>query len=280
MARKRSTRRTPRLGRLGRWLSAERTPLAGLAVVGIATVFAVWVSLAEAPVPAQREAVIGALGGGVYLVGLILAGLGTALALRLRHPNGVQTRRGAGVLALLAAAWGIAGALSPEATLGGVSLAENSLGGNVGAALATGRGAIVIALLVLGGIALISPQFSRSAALVGGRLIRSGGRELAARGPGVLAAVAGAIWAAIRWYFQLVGGAVAEIVASTRASLERRRLRPVAAPVTAPVAVSIAAPRWATQVSVGPEPNVIEPPAPPPPPPLAPQAAAVETSSR
>ena len=61
--------------------------------------------------------------------------------------------------------------------------------GNVGAALATGRGAIVIALLVLGGIALISPQFSRSAALVGGRLIRSGGRELAARGPGVLAAV-------------------------------------------------------------------------------------------
>ena len=191
MARKRSTRRTPPLRRLGCWLSAERTPLAGLAVVGIATVFAVWVSLADAPVPAQREAVIGALGGGVYLLGLILAGLGTALGLGLRHPNGVQTRRGAGVLALLAAAWGIAGALSPEATVGGVSLAENSLGGNVGAALATGRGAIVIALLVLGGIALISPQFSRSAALVGGRLIRSGGRELAARGPGVVAAVAG-----------------------------------------------------------------------------------------
>ena len=272
MARKRSTRRTPRLGRLGRWLSAERKPLAGLAVVGIATLFAVWVSLAEAPVPAQREALIGALGGGVYLVGLILAGLGTAVALRLRRPSGVQTRRGAGVVALLAAAWGIAGALSPEATLGGVSLAENSLGGDVGAGLATGRGAIVIALLVLGGVALISPQFTRSAALVGGRLIRSGGREVAARGPGVVAAVAAAIWAAIRWYFQLVGGALAEIVASTRAALERRRLRTVSAPVAAPVAVSIAAPRWATQVSVGPEPNGIEPPAPPP---LAPQPAAV-----
>ena len=172
-------------GVFGRWLNDERTPLAGLALVGIATLFAVWVSLAGAPNAAQREAVIGALGGGVYLVGVILAGLGTALALRLRRPNGVQTRRGAGVLALLAAAWGIAGAMSPEATLGGVSLAENSLGGDVGAALATGRGAIVIALLVLGGVALIAPQFSRSAALMGGRLMRSGGRELAARGPGV-----------------------------------------------------------------------------------------------
>ena len=271
MARKRSTRRTPLLRRLGRWLSAERTPLAGLALVGIATLFAVWVSLAGSPNAAQREAVIGALGGGVYLVGVILAGLGTALALRLRRPNGVQTRRGAGMLALLAAAWGIAGAMSPEATLGGVSLAGNSLGGDVGAALATGRGAIVIALLVLGGVTLISPQFSRSAALMGGRLMRSGGRELAARGPGVVAALAGAIWVGIRWYVQLVGGALAEIVASTRAALERRRLRPVAAPV----AVPIAAPRWATQVSVGAGPQVIEPPAPAP---LAPQAArAVET---
>ena len=271
MARKRSTRRTPLLRRLGRWLSAERTPLAGLGVVGIATVFAVWASLAEAPNAAQREALIGALGGGVYLIGLILAGLGTALALRLRRPNGVQTRRGAGVLALLAAAWGIAGAMSPEATLGGVSLAEDSLGGDVGAALASGRGAIVIALLVLGGVALIAPQFSRSAALMGARLMRSGGRELAARGPGAVAALAGAIWVGIRWYFQLVGGALAEIVASTRAALERRRLRPVAAPV----AVTIAAPRWATQVSVGAEPHLIEPPAPAP---LAPQAArAVET---
>ena len=272
MARNRSTRRTPRLRRLGRWLNDERTPLAGLALVGIATLFAVWVSLAGAPNAAQREVVIGALGGGVYLVGVILAGLGAALALRLRRPNGVQTRRGAGVLALLAAAWGIAGAMSPEATLGGVSLAQNSLGGDVGAALATGRGAIVIALLVLGGVTLISPQFSRSAALAAGRLMRSGGRELAARGPGVVAALAGAIWAGIRWYVQLVGGALAEIVASTRAAIERRRLRPVAQPVAAPVAASIAAPRWATQVSVGAESQVIEPPAPPP---LAPQVARV-----
>ena len=273
MAKRGSKRRTALPDQLALWMTQQRTPLAGIAVIAAASLFAAWASLAAAPAAGGREALIAALGGGVYLAAAAPAACGAALLLGMRRPKRVQRRqlrRILGAAALLLAAWGIAGAFGPALSLGGVSLAEHSLGGAVGAAFANARGAVLIALLLLGGGALLAPPQAR--ALLGGakRGLRWSVRALADHGPAAAAAIGRAIWAGLSWYVRLVWGALREIAGDLRGAVERRRTAAQAPPPPPPA-------QWTLQIPNSPPPPPLAqapPPNPAPPAPTPPAPAA------
>ena len=184
--------------RISLWLAEHRRLTAGALLVAFATVFSVWVTLQSLPLDDQRATVIEWVGGGAYLIAAIVAVFGVLLGVQrvrstVRQDHRLM-RRGAGVGLASLALWGIAGAFSPQASLGGVSLAEYSAGGRVGGWLDSpvGWGLIVIGLL--GAFALISPSMARKAARgierALERAVRYAGREIRARGPGVLSASA------------------------------------------------------------------------------------------
>ena len=256
MAKRGSKRRTALPDQLALWMTQQRTPLAGFALIAAASLFAAWASLAAAPAAGGREALIAALGGGVYLSAAAPAACGAALLLGMRRPKRVRRRllrRILGAAALLLAAWGIAGAFGPALSLGGVSLAEHSLGGAVGAAFANARGAVLVALLILGGGALLAPPQARALLSGAKRGLRWAARALADHGPGAAAAIGRAIWAGLSWYVRLVWGALREIAGDLRGAIERRRMAAQAQPLPPPPA------EWTLQI----------PNPPPPPPPLA-----------
>ena len=101
-------------------------------------------------------------------------------------------RVGAGVGLALLTLWGVAGAITPDASLGGVSLARYGAGGQVGGWLDSPIGWGVILLGLVTSIVLIAPSAARSLIRAAGRSMQDGmrylGRETKARGPGVLAA--------------------------------------------------------------------------------------------
>ena len=274
--------------RISLWIVERRKPLAGAAIIIAAALFAGWASLASAPLPDQRGALVGALGGGVYLVALIIALGGAMLLFALPRPNREQTRRAAGGAALAVALWGIVGAFTPQGQLGGVSLAEHSLGGDVGMALASERGAILTVLLIVGGAFLIAPkQSSATTRWIQAALARSL-RAAAARAPGIGAAIARLCWTGLCWLAGVLAQALRDCaeslqiaLAERRAAAERARLAAEAAPpaqwtmqpalATAPAAPAIpAAPAAPPPLVAAPPP--VEPPAAQPEPEAAPQA--------
>ena len=223
MARNRSSRSAALPDRISLWIADHRRQLLGGAIIAAAVILAGWASIDGAPLPDQRRALVAALGGGLYLAALIIALGGAFLLFQLRRPDRVQTRRAAGIAALAVALWGIAGAFSPQAALGGVSLAEHSLGGAVGAALASERGAILTVLLIFGGAFLIAPTQSSAAARWLGVQLRRGAQELADRAPGAAAAIGSACWAAVCWLSRVLAEAARDCAASLRAALTERR---------------------------------------------------------
>ncbi len=287
--------------RISLWIVSRRKPLAGAAIIIAAALFAGWASLASAPLPDQRGALVGALGGGVYFVALIIALGGAMLLFALPRPNREQTRRAAGGAALAVALWGIVGAFTPQGQLGGVSLAEHSLGGDVGMALASERGAILTVLLIVGGAFLIAPkQSSATTRWIQAALARSL-RAAAARAPGIGAAIARLCWTGLCWLAGVLAEALRDCgeslriaLAERRAAAERARLAAEAATApaqwtmqpalaTAPAAPAVpvapAAPAAPAPLAAAPLPPV-EPPPTQPEPEAAPQAEARPPAKR
>ena len=284
--------------RISLWIVERRKPLAGAAIIIAAALFAGWASLASAPLPDQRGALVGALGGGVYFVALIIALGGAMLLFALPRPNREQTRRAAGGAALAVALWGIVGAFTPQGQLGGVSLAEHSLGGDVGMALASERGAILTVLLIVGGAFLIAPkQSSATTRWIQAALARSL-RAAAARAPGIGAAIARLCWTGLCWLAGVLAEALRDCgeslriaLAERRAAAERARLAAEAATApaqwtmqpalaTAPAAPAVpVAPAAPAPLAAAPPPPV-EPPPTQPEPEAAPQAEARPPAKR
>lgn len=263
MARNRNGRSAALPDRISLWITERRRPLTGAAIILAATLFAAWASLVNAPFPDQRAALVAALGGGVYLVSLLIALGGAMLLFALPKPNRVQTRRAAGSAALAMALWGIAGAFSPDAQLGGVSLARHSIGGDVGMALASERGAILTILLIVGGAFLIAPrQSSATARWIQAGLARAA-REAADRAPGIGAAIARACWAGLCWLASVLAQALRDCADSIRIALQERREAAERARLAAEAAVP--PPQWTMQPALAIAPAA---PAPPPPPEL------------
>ena len=270
MARNRNGRSAALPDRISLWITERRRPLAGAAIILAAALFAAWASLVNAPFPDQRGALVAALGGGVYLVALLIALGGAMLLFALPKPNRVQTRRAAGSAALAMALWGIAGAFSPDAQLGGVSLARHSIGGDVGMALASERGAILTILLIVGGAFLIAPrQSSATARWIQAGLARAA-REAAERAPGIGAAIGRACWAGLCWLASVLAQALRDCADSIRIALQERREAAERARLAAEAAVPT--PQWTMQ------PALATAPAAPAPPPLAAPAAPPPTS--
>ena len=271
MAQSRSKRSTALPDRLALWITKHRIPLLGAAIIAVAVAFAAGVSIADAPLAEQRGALVAALGGAVYLIAFAAALGGLMLLFRLRCPNRAQTRRAAGIAAWALALWGIAGAFSPPAQLGGTPLSEHSLGGDVGAALASPLGALlIIALLVVGGF-LVAPQRTAAAARWIRQELERGARAFAAHAPGVAAALGRALWAGLCWLARVLGEAARDCVESLRVTVaerreaaERARLAEALPPPPPPPA------QWTTQpalATAAPAPlaSAPSPPAPPPP---------------
>lgn len=196
--------------------------LAGLALLAAAGLFAAWSSLAGAPRADAREQVVAALGGGVYLTALAVAAVGLSLVARTGRPSRARLRQLIGAAALALAGWGVIGSISPETSLGGVSLAEHSLGGAAGAAFANPWGALTIGLLLPAGAMLIAPQRCWSLATRIGQGFRRAGRAIRQHGPAMFAAAGCSLWTGLTWYFRLLRRALSEIRAD-RESARRRK---------------------------------------------------------
>ena len=139
--------------RISLWISEHRRLVGGALIVGVATAFAAWVSMASLPFGDQREVVVHWFGGGAYLLAAVLAVFGVLTGITRVRSTVRQDRRllrqsgGVGLAAL--ALWGIAGAFTPDASLGGVSLSRYGAGGQVGGWLDSpvGWGLILLGLI-------------------------------------------------------------------------------------------------------------------------------------
>ena len=193
--------------RIAVWIAEHRRLAVGGIVAGLAALFAIWVSLASLPLAGEREVVVHWLGGGAYLLAAVAAMIGVLTAAPNVRASVRRDRRlmrqsvGIGLAAL--ALWGIAGAFTPNASLGGASLARYGAGGQVGGWLDSPLGWGLIVIGLVGAFALIAPSAAQSAAasvsdLLEG-LLRWSGRTVKSRGPGAFALAARGLWSAIRW---------------------------------------------------------------------------------
>ena len=215
--------------------------MAGALIAGAASVFSVWVTMASLPFGAQRESVVHWFGGGAYLLAAVVAMIGVLTAIPRVRTTVRKDRRlmrqsfGVGLAAL--ALWGIAGAITPEASLGGVSLTRYGAGGQIGGWLDSPVGWGLILIGLVGAFALISPSATRALANAAGRgleaAMRNAGREIKTRGPGVVSAMvrgagrgvvalALATWAALRWSSRELRLAFHVIVEQWRESRRRQ----------------------------------------------------------
>lgn len=187
-------------------------------LVAAATVFSTWVVMASLPFADQREVVVHWLGGGAFLVAAVVAVIGILVGVqRVRttvRRDRRLTRQSAGIVLAALALWGIAGAITPDASLGGVSLSRYGAGGQVGAWLDSPVGWGLILIGLAGAFALIAPTAAQAVSSASGRALeralRWTGREVKQKGPGALGSMArGAgrgilallvwIWAGVLW---------------------------------------------------------------------------------
>ena len=204
--------------RITLWISEHRRLIVGALLVGAAAVFSAWVTMASLPFADQREVVVHWLGGGGYLVAAVVAVIGVLIGIRrvrttVRRDRRV-TRQSGGIGLAALALWGVAGAITPDASLGGVSLSRYGAGGQVGAWLDSPVGWGLILIGLVGAFALIAPTAAQVVSSAAGRALeralRWSGQEIKQRGPGVLGTMARgvgrgalalllAIWAGLLW---------------------------------------------------------------------------------
>ena len=259
MASSRTTTRTRRAlpDRISMWVAEHRHVAVGSLVVAVAVAFSVWVTMASLPFGDQRTSVIELFGGGAYLLAAFVAALGMLTGVQRVRTTVRQDRRvirvGAGVGLALLALWGVAGAITPDASLGGVSLARYGAGGQVGGWLDSPIGWGVILLGLVTSFVLIAPSAAHSLISAAGRSLRDSmrylGRETKARGPGVLAALARSIghgllallhslWKLVKWSGRELWLAVGVVGTHLREGRRHQLVQdqPAPAPVSAPAA--------------------------------------------
>lgn len=191
----RSSRALP--DRLSLWLSDHRRLVGGALMVAAAAAFAVWITIASLPFGDQREVVVHWFGGGAYLLAAVFAVFGVLIGIQRVRSSVRKDRRltrqcaGIGVAAL--ALWGVAGSITPDAALGGVSLARYGAGGQVGGWLDSPVGWGLILIGLVGAFALIAPSAARAVAGWAGQAAESAlrrlGREVKVKGPTALTAM-------------------------------------------------------------------------------------------
>ena len=255
MASRRASNRSQRAlpDRISLWLAEYSHVIMGGLLVAVAAAFSVWVTMASLPFGDQRTTVVQLIGGGAYLLAAFVAVFGVLTGVQRVRSTVRQDRRvmrvGVGVGLALLALWGIAGAITPDASLGGVSLARYGAGGQVGGWLNSPVGWGVILLGLVGSFVLIAPSAAKSLWKATGRSMQDGlrflGRETKQRGPGVLAALARAMgrgfvalllgfWAMLEWSGRELWLAFGVVGTQIR---ESRRGQPeVPRPIPAPIA--------------------------------------------
>ncbi len=213
MATRTKTQRTrrPLPDLISLWVAQHRMLSLGLAVAAAAVLLAVWASISAIPLDDARNGVIEWLGGGVYLVSaallLVALSLGSERTRSVLRTDRRAQRYTAAVVLSLIAAWGVAGAIGPDASLGGVSLSEHSAGGRVGAWFDSVIGWALIAGAVLVALVVAAPSQSRAAGRVLGgqvkRVTRGAGSWTREHGPGIAVAIGQGLWTALvllaRW---------------------------------------------------------------------------------
>ena len=143
-------------------LAEQRLPLAGVGLVLIAALLVNWTMGGFGLLDGVREAVVGALGVGVFVVigSGLLAGLWLLAGARRIGPRAF--RRLLGVATLVVVGMGLAGAFEPDWDLGGVSLSQRTAGGDLGDFLTSPLGVVLLLLMGLAGSTLIAPGRTQS----------------------------------------------------------------------------------------------------------------------
>ncbi|MSQ35571.1 MAG: DNA translocase FtsK [Dehalococcoidia bacterium] len=161
-------------------LGLFRAELIGALLVALALVAVPFLLPLAGVLADARDGVVGALGVHVFTATVLIALLGTLIALRYTFWLQDQARHLCGVLLLLVFSAGALGLWHPAQALGGVDLGEHSAGGDLGRALTDGAWPTAAWLLTLPtGFALLWPATAL-------RLLEAL--------PGVLAAVAIVMW--------------------------------------------------------------------------------------
>ncbi|MBM4416152.1 MAG: DNA translocase FtsK [Chloroflexi bacterium] len=161
-------------------LGLFRAELVGALLVALALIVVPFLLPLASVLADARDGIVGTLGVHVFTTTLLIALLGTLIALRYTFWLQDQARHICGALLLLVFSAGALGLWQPAQALGGVDLGEHSAGGDLGRALTDGAWATAAWLLTLpAGFALLWPATAL--------------RMLEAL-PGVLAAVAIVVW--------------------------------------------------------------------------------------
>jgi S-DNA-T family DNA segregation ATPase FtsK/SpoIIIE len=139
-------------------LTQQRLPLAGVGLVLLAALLVNWTTGGFNLLSGAREAFVGALGVGVFVVigSGLLAGLW--LLAGARRIGRRAFRRLLGVATLIVVGMGLAGAFEPSWDLGGVPLSQRTASGDLGDFLTSPFGVVLLLLMSLGGSALIAPS--------------------------------------------------------------------------------------------------------------------------
>jgi len=204
---KRSAPRRALPDRVSLWLATHLRNVGGALLIALAVAFAAWATIGSLPLSGPRQSVIESLGGGVYLVAFAVALAGALLGVerarrQLRKDRRLSMRCVGGGLALLAL-WGVAGAISLEQSLGGVSLARYGAGGRVGGWLDSPIGWLAIVLALGVAFVLIAPGTARQLVRKARRAIEDGAkrliREVREKGPLALASLARGLWLGFVW---------------------------------------------------------------------------------
>ena len=208
-----ATRRASRQAlpdRISVWLTTHLRHVFSAALIAVGVLLAVWVAAGSLPLDNQRELAVQTFGGGAFLIAFALALAGAMLGSpRLRQAltgrRTVALRFTGSGLALLAL-WGIAGAVSVDASLGGVSLAQYGAGGRVGGWLDTPVGWLVIVIALAASFVLIAPGLTKRMLMSASDAIKAWsrrmGREIREQGPLALASVGRGLWRGFRWVLQ------------------------------------------------------------------------------